>query len=95
MKYDNFKGASIKQVEAVMLIIPGPEGEGLTYEEASRELGISKASFIERIKRFKARCPGAWDEIESMWRAVSRGRGSFENPISLNDIDESKIKDRF
>jgi len=95
MRYSNFKGASKKQIEAVMLIIPGPEGGGLTYEEASKELGISKASFIERIKNFKTKCPEAWDEIQSMWRAVSRLRKSFENPISLEDIDENKIKDRF
>ena len=95
MRYSNFEGASRKQIEAVMLIIPGPEGEGLTYEEASRELGISKASFIERIKRFKTNCPEAWDEIQSMWRAASRQIESLKNPISLEDVDENKIKDVF
>lgn len=95
MKYNNFQGASIKQVEAIMLIIPGPEGEGLTYKEASRELGINESAFIKRIENFKTKCPAAWDEIQSMWRAASRQIESLRNPISLEDIDENRIKDVF
>ena len=101
MRYKNFEGASAKQVEAVMLIVPGPEGEGLTYEKASKELGINESAFIKRIDGFKNRCPEAWDEIQSMWRVASRQRESLENPISLEDvdmdiaIDENRIKDIF
>ena len=91
MKFSNFEGASKKQIEAVMLIIPKPIGEGLTYEEAAKELNISKDSFKDRVSNFKNNCSGAWDEIESCRNAIQRQREGMERPFDF----EEEILDKY
>lgn len=85
MRYKNFEGSSTKQVEAVMLIIPKPIGEGLTYEKAAKKLGINKSAFIKRISGFKSRCPKAWGEIESCKNAVQRQKEGMERPFDFEE----------
>lgn len=94
MKFSNFKGASSKQVEAVMLIISKPEGRGLTYEEASKELGISIDSFKDRISNFKTKCPEAWGEIESCKNAIQRQRKGLERPFDFEEDIFNKYIDK-
>ena len=85
MDFSNFVDASKKQIEAVMLIIPNPIGGGLTYDEASKELGISRDSFKDRIKCFKTNCPDAWDEIGSCKSAVQRQGKGLERPFDFEE----------
>ena len=94
MRYNDFKNASSKQVEAVMLIIPEPEGKGLTYEKATKKLGINKSAFIKRISGFKNRCPNAWNEIESCKNTVQRQRKGLERPFDFEEEILNKYVDK-
>jgi len=94
MRYKNFEGATAKQVEAVMLIIPEPEGKGLTYGEASKELSISRDSFKDRISNFKSNCPEAWDEVESCKNAIQRQRKGLERPFDFEEEILNKYIDK-
>lgn len=94
MQYKDFENATAKQVEAVMLIIPEPEGKGLTYEKASKELGISIDSFKDRISNFKNNCPEAWDEIESCKNAVQRQGKGLERPFDFEEEILNKYIDK-
>ena len=94
MRYKNFGNASKKQIEAVMLIISEPEGRGLTYEGASRELGISRDSFKDRINNFKTNCPKAWDEIQSCKNAVQRQGEGLERPFDFEEDIFNKYVDK-
>jgi len=85
MRYSNFKNASSKQREAVMLIVPKPIGGGLTYEEASKKLSISRDSLKDRINNFKKNCPRAWSEIESCKNAVQRQGKGLERPFNFEE----------
>lgn len=54
------------QVDLLMLILPGPLGEGMKIKEAAQTLGVSEDAARMKLKRFKLRFPEAWDRIESM-----------------------------
>ncbi len=90
-----------KQSKALYLIAPGPLGRGLKYREAAEELGISKASFIDRIRSFKDKFPEAWKNFLSIRDVSRRQRKSIQNPLSLDslmdssDFSEEDIVDKF
>jgi len=90
---------SRKQSKALYLIAPGPLGRGLKYREAAEKLGISKASFIERIKSFKDKFPRAWENFLSIRDVSRRHRINIQKPLSLGiecrGLSEEDIVDKF
>lgn len=87
---------SKKQMQALVLITPGPVGQGLTYEKAAKELGINESTLIKRINRFKNRFPDAWRNFESIRNVSRRQENNLRNLKSLNrGIDENRIVERF
>ena len=94
--FSRIKGLSEKQVEALILIVPGPIGQGLTQKEAAKILGLNERDFRSRLTRFKIRFPDAWENFESMRNVSRRQEESLRNPISLSrGIDENRITERF
>jgi len=88
-----------KQSKALYLIAPGPLGMGLKYREAAEELGISKASFIDRIRSFKNKFPRAWENFLSIRDVSRRHRINIQKPLSLGvecrGLSEEDIVDKF
>jgi len=73
MDFIDFENASVKQIEAVLLIASYPAGEGLTYKKAAAKLGISESGFSGRIRCFKNRCPETWKEIGKKEKIIKEG----------------------
>ena len=60
-----------KQMEVLVRIAPGPLGQGMKIKEAAKDLNISISAFNNRLQRFKARYPEAWENFVSL-REISR-----------------------
>lgn len=67
-------GLTRKQLDLLMLVWPGPVGQGLTVAEAARGLNITVRAAQYRLKHFKQRFPEAWEKYESARELLRQDR---------------------
>ena len=72
---------SRKQVEALLLTMPGPLGGGLNQMETGMVLRITRDAIAKRLGRFKKKHPVAWDNVMSIRHTASRQRENFEHSL--------------
>lgn len=68
-----------RQLELLMLIVPGPLGFGMSVTTAAKKIGISKRAGFLRLQKFKMRFPSAWKKIIRMMTVMSRQRKALQN----------------
>lgn len=60
--------------ELLILIAPGPLGQGLTIKKAAKILNISYRAAQDRLARFKKKYPDAWTNFEKLKREATDRR---------------------
>lgn len=80
----------------LMLWIPCPLGEGLTYAEISEHLGISTSKISKLIRKFKKEYPESWERIISLFKVSRRNSFGIKHPNHYEDmISENIIREKF
>jgi len=96
LKQNMMQRISKKQIETLLLIIPGPLGSGLTQQQAGDVLGISRDAVAKRLERFKRKYSNGWNNVISIRNTVNRQRKSFEKPLRyVGRQAEVKIVQKF
>jgi len=55
-----------KYTELLILIAPGPLGQGFTLKEAANKLNIPYRTAKYRLTRFKNKYPDAWEKFDKL-----------------------------
>jgi len=63
-----------KYTELLILIAPGPYGQGLTIKEAAKKLGISYQAAKQRLTRFKKKYPNAYKKFKDLQKLMRQDR---------------------
>lgn len=96
LKQNMMQKISYRQIEVLLLTIPGPLGLGLTQQQAGNVLGISRDAVAKRLERFKKKYPNGWNNVIAIRNTVNRQRQSFEKPLRYMGYQtEVKIVQKF
>lgn len=60
------KGMTKKQLNTLLLIMPGPIGQGMKKHEAAKHLNICIRSVYYRLSRFKKKFPEQYQNFQSI-----------------------------
>jgi len=75
-------------LELVELLTPGPLGEGLSYKQAAKVLGISTRTVKRRMAFFKTTYPEAFGRFESMCNSAQAEMKSLGKPYNVGNSFE-------
>jgi len=85
-----------KQIEVLLLITPGPLGEGLKIKEVAEKLGISEIAVKKRLERFKRNHPDAWERFEGIRNVSRRERDNLHNHIwRITNLGETFSRENY